>query len=93
MLSSEGGVRLPAAGRDPEHHDAGWDDVLARYVAATATSRRPSARTSSSRRHFGSRSERPCTGKRNLVVEPLAVAFDVLKPALFGGGDRLRLGL
>jgi hypothetical protein len=35
MLSSEGGVRLPAAGRDPEHHDAGWDDVLARYVAAT----------------------------------------------------------
>ena len=40
MLSSESGVRLLAAGRDPEHSDRGWDDVLPRYVAATPARKR-----------------------------------------------------
>ena len=31
---------LLAAGRDPEHYDSGWDDVLVRYVAATAARER-----------------------------------------------------
>jgi len=31
---------LLAAGRDLEHYDSGWDDALARYVAATAARER-----------------------------------------------------